>query len=184
LSSKRYIKSYSERLGAAKNIKAALRYPEFDFDNAGWQSFYGIKEMGHLIPIWRDRIFRNKKRLQSGLRALISGDTAKVLNDLQSPKGRYHIPGLGLNAISKVLAVHDPAKWTVYNKPVEKTLRRFGYLSPRGETPAAKYVAFTEMMNKFKLATGAEDAFALDSFFIHYYSHKLKAASEAGGTSR
>src|ERR1035438_2006028 len=99
--------SYSARLSAAKAIKAALHYPQFDFDHAGWQSFYGIRAMGHLIPIWRDRIFRNKKRLQKGLRDLIIGDTPRILNDLLLPKGRYHMPGLGLNAISKVLAVHD-----------------------------------------------------------------------------
>jgi HKD family nuclease len=179
LSSEEYPKSYKARLDAAKLIKGAIHYPRFDFDVKEWRSFYGVPEMGHLIPIWRDRIFKKKQRLQTGFRGLIAGDVGAHLNELLLPSGRYHIQGLGLNAITKVLAVHAPTQWTVYNKPVEKTLRSFGYVSPRGGTPADKYFAFTKMMDKFKEETGAEDAFALDSFFAHYYFGNLKKSSDA-----
>ena len=179
LSSEKYVKNYNDRLIAAKTIRTILHYPQFDFDRTAWKSFYEVLAMGRLIPIRRDRIFSKKKRLQAGLRELITGDTIKSLNDPLQPAGRYQIPGLGLNAISKILAVHSPTRWAVYNTAVGKTLRAFGYLPPRGGSPAEKYIAFTEMMDKFKTATGAEDAFALDSFFIHYYSRNLKAPPAA-----
>jgi HKD family nuclease len=184
LSSERYSNSYKVRLDAAKLIKGALQYPQFDFDAKGWRSFYGVPEMGHLIPIWRDRIFKKRHRLQTGFRELIAGNVGANLNELLLPSGRYHISGLGLNAISKVLAVHAPAQWTVYNKPVEKTLRSFGYVSPRGGTAADKYFAFTKMMDKFKEETGAEDAFALDAFFADHYFRKLKKSSGAEKVQR
>lgn len=75
----------------------------------------------------------------------------------------------GLNAISKILAVHAPSNWVAYNQPVEKTLRRFGYIPPRDASAAGKFAAFTRMMDAFKSATGLQDAYALDAFFYHLF---------------
>jgi HKD family nuclease len=163
-----FSRSYDGLVQASRLIETALDYPNFRFDAAGWKSFYAVWALGHLIPIYRDSIFKEKRRLQSGLRKLVSEDTRSGLHDLLASNGRYHIPRFGLNAISKILAVHAPKKWTVYNGPVEKVLRSFGYVPPRGGTTADKYFAFTDMMDRFKKETGAEDAYALDAFFLHY----------------
>ncbi|MGD0510763.1 MAG: hypothetical protein ABSA33_02885, partial [Candidatus Micrarchaeaceae archaeon] len=170
-SSSKFPASYKGLVEAAERIKTALDYPTFGFDAKGWKSFYAEWGLGHLIPIYRDSIFKKKGRLQDGLRKLVSGDPQSGLRDLLDSGGRYQIPGFKLNSISKIMAVHAPTKWTVYNGPVEKVLRSFGYLPPRGGTPADRYLAFTEMMDRFKRETGAEDAYALDAFFLHYSLH-------------
>jgi len=90
--------------------------------------------------------------------------------------GKFRIKGLGLNVISKILAVHSPTKWAVYNDVVDSTLRSFGYVPPRGASRAAKFIAFTRMMEEFKLASGLKDAYALDAFFYHFYDKHLRTA--------
>jgi HKD family nuclease len=178
---KQYLKSsdfqgpYKSRVEAGRRIRQYLRYPAFDFDESGWKGFYSVGSLGYLIPIYRDRLFRKKDGLQEGLRRLVGteGQVPEVLGEFLSPNGKFRITGLGLNIISKILAVHAPLKWAVYNSPVADALRRFGYVPRRGASPAAKFIAFKEMMETFKSATGLPDAYALDAFFYDEY-RKLK----------
>jgi HKD family nuclease len=188
---KKYVKSSSfkatdeGRKAGGDRIKKFLDYPAFDFDVDGWKGFYTVLALGHLIAIRRDKVFRKKDRLQEGLKKLIAseGQAPKVLNEFLTPRGKYRIDGLGLNAISKVLAVHAPQKWTVHNKPVAKALKKFGYIPPRGASEADKFMAFTQMMDTFKAATGLTDAYALDAFFYDVYE-KSKSDRRLKGSSK
>lgn len=166
---------YKDRLTAGQRIKDCLHFPDFKFNLADWQQFYGVRALGHLIPIPRDRIFnQHAKLLQEGFRQLISNEgNERVLESLLSKTGKFHINGLGLNTISKVLAIHASDRFAVYNAPVVKTLRSFGYKSPRGLSKSEKYIAFNSMMDTFKKETGLRDAYALDVFFFNY-AQKLK----------
>jgi len=181
LVSSHFRKAYEARVAGGTLIKDFLRYPEFDFDEEGWRGFYSVQEFGHLIPLYRNSIFRKRDKLQRGLRQLVSQEsvTLRVLNEFLSKKGKFHIKGFGLNAISKILAVHAPSNWAAYNQPVEKTLRRFGYLPPRGASAAGKFAAFTRMMDTFKSATGLQDAYALDAFFYHLFREKKNPTSDS-----
>jgi len=176
MKSPRYEATYEGRKAGGNRIKEFLDYPAFDFDMDGWNGFYSVTELGHLIAIRKYQVFRKKKRLQDGLKELIASDgqVPKVLNEFPSPRGKYRINGLGLNAISKVLAVHAPQKWAVHNKPVAKALKKFGYIPPRGASEAEKFMAFIQMMDTFKAATGLPDAYAIDAFFLDVYS-KLRS---------
>jgi len=59
------------RQKAAKNIKAALRYPGFDFDKDGLDAFYNIDALGHMIQIRKPRVWKQRAKLQAGLRQLV-----------------------------------------------------------------------------------------------------------------
>jgi HKD family nuclease len=176
LISPRFKQAYKHRVAGGARIKEVLRYPAFDFDKEGWKDFYTVQELGHLIAIDRDRVFRKKTLLQEGFRQLIGEDSAvpRLLDELLASGGRFRIKGLGVNVVSKILAVHAPKKWTVFNTVVDRTMRSFGYVSPRGASRAEKFIAFTRMMEEFKLATGLKDAYALDAFFYDFYDHNLK----------
>jgi HKD family nuclease len=170
---------YNVRVEAGKRIQEYLHFPGFDFNHTEWKQFYEILELGRLIAIPRDRIFKKRTRLQNGLKQLISSDgSERILEALLSEDGEFHINGLGLNTISKVLAVHAPDRFSVYNTPVDKTLRSFGYVPPRGATKAGKYLAYNRMMGKFKKVTGLHDAYALDVFFYHYAKGLNKIAAD------
>ena len=178
LISPRYRKAHRDLSAGGARIKSALRYPALDFDEKGWKEFYSIQELGHLIAIGRDGVFRKRALLQDGLRQLIKTDESvpNLLDEMLTSGGKFRIKGLGLNAISKILAVHSPTKWAVYNDVVDSTLRSFGYVPPRGASRAAKFIAFTRMMEEFKLASGLKDAYALDAFFYDFYDKHLKTA--------
>jgi hypothetical protein len=49
---------YEGRVAGAERIKALSSLPEFNCDSAGWKGFYSVLELGHLIPLYRDRVFR------------------------------------------------------------------------------------------------------------------------------
>jgi HKD family nuclease len=176
LISPRYHEAYGKRLAGGDRIKIVLGYPKFDFDEKGWKEFYSIKALGRLIAVGRDGVFQKKVLLQEGLRKLIQAEECDpyLLDEMLTSDGKFRIKGLGLNAISKILVVHSPRKWAVYNDVVDSTLRSFGYVPPKGASRAAKFIEFTRMMEKFKLATGLEDAYALDAFFYDFYDANLK----------
>ena len=159
-------------------IQKCLHFPDFNFSHVEWKQFYAVQELGHLIAIPRDRIFKERTKLQNGFKQLISsGGSERILESLLSENGRFHINGLGLNTISKVLAIHAPDRFAVYNTPVEKTLRSFGYAPPSGVTKAGKYLAYNRMMDRFKEVTGLRDAYALDVFFYHHAQELKKIAA-------
>ncbi len=158
---------WDARTQSIQKIKTALHYPQFDFSRDEWIEFYKIQELGHLIPIYRDRVFRQEKRLKDGLRLLVDDSIPiqKRLTALLERTGKHHISGLSVNTVSKILAVHDPDRWPVYNSPVYFTLRSFDYQPPRRVGMSGRYLAFANLMQDFMKVCGAKDVCALDWFF-------------------
>jgi len=174
---KRYFKSAhfrgwypSEKISAAKQIKDALGYPDFRFSRQGWDVFFGIADFGRLRQTWKNSLWQRNTKVQSGLRQLVDDSLppAERLSTILDPGGKYRLKGIGRNIVSKVLAVHRPKLWPVYNLPVAETLDAFEYQLPRGMSPSAKYLAFAELMRKFRAESGAPDMLALDCFFFWY----------------
>jgi hypothetical protein len=170
-----YRSSHEKRLKAVGEIKRVLHYPSFSFDKEEWAEFFTIHEMGRLRLAWRDPLFKKAPRLKAALGFLVSDIAPDVerLSSLLDKRGKYRIRGLGINVVSKVLAVHNPATWPVYNDVVERTLEHFGYEAPRGVGMVGRYLLYSAEMRKFMQAVGETDMLALDSFFRWYYD-KLK----------
>jgi HKD family nuclease len=158
----------NDRRGLDRKIKIALRYPQFDFDKAGLEDFYKIRSLGHLIEVAKNSVWRQKTRLQSGLRYLVdeSEPIETRLAAVVDGNGKFHVDGAGLNFISKVLAAHAPQRFTVFNGPVAKALKSFNYESPRGYTASQKYLEFCRLMQSFMKESGAPNSLALDCFFF------------------
>ncbi|MDF7824106.1 phospholipase D-like domain-containing protein [Pontiellaceae bacterium B12227] len=171
---KKYFKSsefgwHKDQKNAAKRILKVLHYPEFKFDKADWDEFYKIKNMGHLIPIYKYRVFRQRTKLQKSLRILAdkSLNVADRVDAVLDPSKASHVTHLGINAVTKILASMEPKKYPVWNAPVKKALAYFGYESPRGASVGQKYAAYAELMKKFMKDCGAPDMLALDCFFYY-----------------
>jgi hypothetical protein len=108
-------------------------------------------------------------------------DGEVVLPGTLNSDGNLHVPGAGLNTISKILAAYAPDKWPVYNSRAALALADFGYKHPHRATTADKYVAYRNIMQKFAEACAEKglakpDALALDSFiFMRSQQIKKKA---------
>jgi len=181
-SSKRFKDNYlEERAHIGEEIKSALNYPSFDFDRNGFEQFYKILALGHLIEITKPGVWRQRKKLQSALRCLVD-DRQPVELRLQSvlePGGRLKVAGAGLNFISKVLAVHAPDEFTVYNAPIAKALGHFEYEVPRGYSTSQKYLEFCRLMKRFLAESGARSTLDLDAFFYDYWERFIKPEEDA-----
>ena len=88
--------------------------------------------------------------------------------------GLYKVEGVGLNFLTKVLAVHDPLKFTVFNQPIAKALEYFKYERTRGYTPARRYVEFADLMRRFLKESGGRSSLDLDAFFFEYWHKHLR----------
>ena len=89
-------------------------------------------------------------------------------------EGRYKVEGVGLNFLTKVLAVHDPLRFTVFNKPIAKALEHFKYERTRGYTQAQRYLEFADLMRRFLKESGGRSSLDLDNFFYEYWNKHLK----------
>lgn len=174
--SKEFKESYEEqRRIVREDIKTAIGYPDFDFDYVGLTRFYDIQDLGHLIQIRKDSVWKERKKLRHGLLQLID-DSKPIevrINDLLNERGRHRIYGVGPNFVSKILAVHNPQEYSVLNDPVKKSLDKFGYERHRG-TIGQKYAEFASLMRRFMKESGARDSLAVDAFFYHFWEQNLK----------
>lgn len=152
-------------------ILKAIRYPDFTFDADGFKKFFSIGTFGGLSHFKRRNMFRkDADRIKRGLRALIA-DAETNLTSVLDKDGRFYVPGFGFNAVSKVLAAHDPKSWPVLNKLSRRTLDDFGYSKPRGSSKSEEYLRFRDAMEKVKEdcrreGCGDLDALALDAFLV------------------
>ena len=81
-------------------IVNSLGAPAFDFDRNGWSAFYTIAPLGKLGMRYRDKVWKQQKRLKKGLRLLVAEEDIALPRVLNS-KGDLHVVGAGLNTISK-----------------------------------------------------------------------------------
>lgn len=162
------------RANVGNEIKKALRYPAFDFDYTGLEQFYKIRGLGHLIEISKGNVWKQRKRLQAGLKFLIN-DSKPIEDRLDAVlSGRYKVDGVSENFLTKVLAVHKPLKFTVWNDPVKGAVEDFGYEHTRGLSKAERYLEFTELMERFLKESGARSTLELDAFFLEHYVKHVK----------
>ena len=165
---------FKDHYGAVKTMKELLNIPEFNFDYDQWSKFYDKWQLGHLIAIPKKSIFKQKAKLQKGLRQLVSENksVAERLDYIIDNDRRTGIPGVNLNTATKILTVSNPNLWPVHNAPIKKALKHYGYKAPRTSSEGEKYAAFAELMQKFVKDTGLKDMIQLDCFF-YWVSNEL-----------
>ena len=119
---------------AIADIRKLVPAPEFDYSAEAWRAFFARWEFGHLIPILRDVAFRRSATTKAGLRQLAASDgpTLQTLDDILNPDGRYYVSNVGVNLVSKIMAVNRPLQWPVFNGPVANVAEVYGYQPPKG----------------------------------------------------
>lgn len=173
--SKKFKDHYAaQRPRDAKEIKEALNYPQFDFDRDGLEAFYKIQSLGHLIEIGKPQAWKQRSRLQAGLRHL-TDDSRPVETRLDAVlDGKYRVDRVGPAFFTKILAVHDPKNLPVWNKVVEQAMKDFGYEKARGSSQGEQYLEFAKLMRKFREESGARSMLDLDAFFYEHYDKNLR----------
>ena len=159
--------SGNRRIAAMAEIQKCLKPPSFAFTRHDWHDFLKIHEFGNM-----KRIRRNTDRHLPQIRKafLYLADESKPLaarvDAVVAGSGRYHVPGIGMNIATKVLAMLNPKGRAVYNKRVLETLEAFGYYTNQGATKGALYAKFCSDMRVFVKDCGLSDMLRIDSFFV------------------
>jgi hypothetical protein len=173
--SRRFTNYYvPKRATTAKEIKSALQYPKFDFDEDGLEDYYKIQALGHLIEVRKRRVWAQRRKLQAGLRHLVDDSTPIEARLHAVLRGRYKVEGVGLNFLTKILAVHDPLRFTVFNQPIAKALEHFKYERTRGYTAAQRYLEFADLMRRLLKESGGRSSLDLDAFFYEYWDKHIR----------
>jgi hypothetical protein len=151
------------RIAGAKQIHAALDISQFNFTREGWIEFYKIPQFGKVRETYPG-LAKAVPRLQRAFQFLL----AKPLDEerLQSVLngGKYHVKGLGINLVSKVLTVNARSQWPLMNDRVVTTLNHYSY--PARQTVPG-YLRFASDMRECLARRGAVDFWALDAFCEH-----------------
>jgi hypothetical protein len=158
------------------SIRKWLDYDAFNFDVDGWTQFYKTKYLGKIRETSLSSTVGRIATIRKALHFLFAKGQPieERLSQLLDRNGNYHVHGIGINLVSKLLAAHDPKMWFVWNKRVKTTLYDyFGYESSgKGET--GRYLAFVKAMRSFNDHCGAENCVALDAFFSDWYKEHCK----------
>jgi HKD family nuclease len=161
--------SGKRRIAAMAAIKKCLNPPSFAFSKNDWHNFLKIHEFGSMKRIRRD----TDQYLPQVKKAFLyladeSTPLAARVDAVVPDRGRYHVPGVGMNIATKVLAMLNPKQRAVYNERVAKTLRAFGYDTNQGATEGALYAQFCSDMKAFVKDCGRSEMLSIDSFFEDY----------------
>lgn len=158
-----------KRTEAMEKITKCLKPRQFQFSKDDWHCFLKIPEFGNMKRIRRD----TDRRLPQIRKAFLhlANKTVPLADRVDSivpTGGRYHVPGIGLNIATKVLAMLDRRECAVYNVRVAKTLKAFGYKTERGATMGTHYAQFCKDTKSFVRDCGLSDMLSLDPFFLNY----------------
>ena len=163
------------RVQAMEQIRKCLKPPTFQFSKADWLEFLSIHEFGSMKRIRRNTV-DDLPRIKKAFLYLAdeSVSISSRIDAVVPNRSTYHVPGIGMNIATKVLAMLKPAQRPVYNQPVADTLGAFGYeAATKGSSDGMRYNVFCDEMGSFVKECGLSEMLTIDSFFEYYAnSHK------------
>lgn len=154
---------------AMDRIRKCLNPPTFQFSKEDWLQFLSIPEFGSMGRIRRD----TAQLLPDIRRAFLHLaderiELAQRVNDVVPHTGRFHVPGIGRNIATKILAMLHPKDMPVYNGRVEKALIAFGYRLGGEKSEGDRYRDFCREIRLFAQECELPDVLSVDPFFEHY----------------
>jgi HKD family nuclease len=164
-----YQEAVAERKAVITRIRKLLDVPKFTtISDENWKAFYAEQALGHLIPIYRDNIFRHRDELLKMFR-LLANETLPIEERWNRALDRHPVKYVGENIMSKVLTVLDPVKYGVWNHPSSYGMKRYGFFAGRNLTPGQRYKAICRFQTKICEKAGIRDNAVLDRWLHQFY---------------
>lgn len=151
-----------ERWEAIADLRSTLDYPSFkkiDVDG-----FFSIWSLGQIIPIPKPTIKRQKTRFAKLLNVLCNEQIDIVKRYDQALSSELRIRGVNEGLISKILTLHDPAKYCVINSKSKAALNKYGIELPRGLSSGEKYKITCDFLVEICRETNIENLAILDYY--------------------
>ncbi len=164
-----YQEAAAERKAVIGRIRKLLDIPEFGaLSDENWKAFYAEQALGHLIPIYRDNIFRHRVGLLKMFR-LLTDESLPIEERWNLALERHPVKYVGENIMSKVLTALDPVKYGVWNHPTSYGMKRYGFFAGRNLTPGQRYKAICRFQRKICEESGIRDNAVLDRWLHKFY---------------
>lgn len=159
----RFVEIVNER----PNVVAQLReyigftnhFKTFDID-----SFFKIKELGHIVPIFKSYLQEAKLngKLAEALDILIDENIPLSKRFDMVLNKDFKIKGLGINFLSKILCVYNPALYVIWNEPAEVFFDKIGLIPDKGLTPGEQYQFYCDFFRDICKEANVPDMAVLD----------------------
>ena len=153
--SKVYDEICNERTDTVSRIKEALDY-ENGFENIDIDKFLKIKELGNIRQSYKKDLKRAvKSHKLRDLFLMLCNDDESIEKRYRAATEEYKIRGCDKNMITKVLAVHDPQKYMLWNGVTEDIMDKYDIRFERGTKEYQKYghlcEEFKEIISELKI---------------------------------
>ena len=153
--SKVYDEICNERTDTVSRIKEALDY-ENGFENIDIDKFLKIKELGNIRQSYKKDLKRAvKSHKLRDLFLMLCNDDESIEKRYRAATEEYKIRGCDKNMITKVLAVHAPQKYMLWNGVTEDIMDKYDIRFERGTKEYQKYghlcEEFKEIISELKI---------------------------------
>lgn len=137
----------NERTDTVSRIKEALDY-ENGFENIDIDKFLKIKELGNIRQSYKKDLKRAvKSHKLRDLFLMLCNDDESIEKRYRAATEEYKIRGCDKNMITKVLAVHDPQKYMLWNGVTEDIMDKYDIRFERG---TKEYQKYSHLCEEFK----------------------------------
>lgn len=152
---KEYDEICHKRADTVSKIKEALDYDN-GFANIDIDQFLKIKELGNIRQSYKKELKRAvKSHKLRDLFILLCNDDESIEKRYRAATEEYKIRGCDKNMITKVLAVHDPQRYMLWNGVTEDIMRKYDIRFERGTKEYQKYgylcTEFKEIISELKI---------------------------------
>lgn len=145
--SERYKQICKERDSTVKNIREAIDYDNA-FQNINIDEFFRIKELGNIRQSYKKELKAAVKSHELKELFMMLCDEDKTIEErYKAANEEYKIFGCSKNIITKVLTVHNPHKYMLWNGATEQIMRNYNIRFERRTKDHEKY---SYMCSEFK----------------------------------
>ena len=139
-----------ERQQAVKDLRKALDY-ENDFKSIDIDAFLAIDALGKIRQSYKkDLKVAVKDSSLKKLCRMLCDDTLSTAKKYEYAFTKYRVRGCGKNIITKILAVHNPKEYFVWNKAIDDVLKKFEFQCSKNKewNKYAKFCDFFKSINQ------------------------------------
>lgn len=163
---KDYNEICNKRTDTVSRIKESLDYDN-GFENIDIDKFMKIKELGNIRQSYKKDLKRAvKSHKLRDLFLFLCNDDESIEERYRAATEEYKIRGCDKNMITKVLAVHDPQKYMLWNGVTDDIMNKYDIRFERGTKEYQKYghlcAEFKEIISELKI----KDFVVLDSMMF------------------
>ena len=157
-----YTKDKKQRLEDIEDLKKSLDYPNFNSVNI--DAFFNNYALGHLIPIPKPTLKKEKSRFKKMLLVLTDETIDISIRFNRAFNGDLYIRGVAVATITKILTLHQPKKYGVNNDKISSVLKKYGIDFPKRISKGEKYKATNKFLIELCNETGIDDLSILDYY--------------------